>query len=142
LALELGAQVALDPGSDDVVVGIRAMASGGVDFVLNTTTLTASLLDGQRVLAARGVLGFVSATREPFVAPLFSLLASGQSLRGIVGGDAAPRQCIPLLLDYWRQGRFPVDRLVQQYPFEKIAEAFAACRAGTAIKPVLQVSKA
>ncbi len=61
----------------------------------------------QRVLGARGVLGFVSATREPFTAPLFPMLVGGQSLRGIVGGDSLPRRTIPQLLEFWRQGRFP-----------------------------------
>ena len=110
-----------------------------MDFALNTTTFAAVLAMAQRVLGARGVLGFVSATREPFTAPLFPMLVGGQSLRGIVGGDSQPRRTIPLLLEYWRQGRFPVERLITRFAFADIAAAFAACRAGTAIKPVLEV---
>jgi aryl-alcohol dehydrogenase len=139
LALELGAQLAIDPTGADVPAQLRKAAPGGVDFALNTTTLASALLDAQRCLAARGVLGFVSATREPFVAPLFPLLVGGQSLRGIVGGDSAPQRFIPILLEYWRQGRFPVDKLVTPFPFADIATAFAACRSGVAVKPVLKV---
>jgi aryl-alcohol dehydrogenase len=139
LALELGATVALDP-ADDVEAAIRRIAGRGVDFALNTTTFAAVLAMAQRVLGARGVLGFVSATREPFTAPLFPMLVGGQSLRGIVGGDSQPRRTIPLLLEYWRQGRFPVERLITRFAFADIAAAFAACRAGTAIKPVLEVA--
>jgi aryl-alcohol dehydrogenase len=139
LALQLGAQLAIDPASDDVPSQVRKAAPGGVDFALNTTTLASALLDAQRCLAARGVLGFVSATRDPFVAPLFPMLVGGQSLRGIVGGDSAPQRFIPLLLEYWRQGRFPVDKLITIFPFADIAAAFAACRAGVAVKPVLRI---
>jgi aryl-alcohol dehydrogenase len=140
LALELGATLALDPAVDDVEVKVRAVVGRGVDFALNTTTLAPVLAMAQRVLGARGVLGFVSATREPFTAPLFPMLVGGQSLRGIVGGDSLPRRTIPQLLEFWRQGRFPVDRLITRFAFADIAAAFAACRAGTAIKPVLEVN--
>jgi len=139
LALELGATAALDP-ADDVEAEVHRIAGRGVDFALNTTTFAAVLALAQRVLGARGVLGFVSATREPFTAPLFPMLVGGQSMRGIVGGDSQPRRTIPLLLEYWRQGRFPVERLITRFAFADIAAAFAACRAGTAIKPVLEVT--
>jgi aryl-alcohol dehydrogenase len=86
------------------------------------------------------VLGFVSATREPFTAPLFPMLVGGQALRGIVGGDSLPRRTIPQLLEFWRQGRFPLERLITRFAFADIGAAFAACRAGTAIKPVLEVN--
>ncbi len=140
LALELGATMALDPAVDDVESRVRGAVGRGVDFALNTTTLAPVLALAQRVLGARAVLGFVSATREPFTAPLFPMLVGGQSLRGIVGGDSLPRRTIPQLLEFWRQGRFPVERLITRFAFADIAAAFAACRAGTAIKPVLEVS--
>lgn len=140
LAMELGATMALDPTVDDVEAKIGGAVGRGVDFALNTTSVAAVLATAQRVLGARGVLGFVSATRDPFTAPLFPMLVGGQSLRGIMGGDSLPRRTIPQLLEFWRQGRFPVERLITRFTFADIAAAFAACRAGTAIKPVLEVS--
>jgi aryl-alcohol dehydrogenase len=110
-----------------------------VDYALNTTTVPAIFDAGQKVLGARGVLGFVSATPQPYTMSLYPLLVGGQSLRGIVGGDASPPQMIPLLLDYWRQGRFPVDRLIRQFDFAEISAAFEACRSGAVIKPVLRM---
>lgn len=141
LALELGATDVVDPAAGDVVAAVRAACPDGVDFALNTTTLPAVFEAGQRVLAARGVLGFVSGTAQPFAFPLYPLLVGGQSLRGLVGGDADPQSFIPLLLDYWRQGRFPVERLVRVFPFAQIGAAFEACRTGEAIKPVLSVQQ-
>jgi aryl-alcohol dehydrogenase len=137
LALELGATDVVDPADGDVVAAVREHCPDGVDFALNTTTLPAVFEAGQRVLAARGVLGFVSGAQQPFAFPLYPLLVGGQSLRGLVGGDADPHTFIPLLLDYWRQGRFPVDQLISVFPFEQIGAAFEACQTGAAIKPVL-----
>ncbi len=36
--------------------------------------------------------------------PMFKILAGGRVVRGILGGDAAPRQFIPMLIRYWQQG--------------------------------------
>jgi aryl-alcohol dehydrogenase len=139
LALELGATDVIDPSAGDPVAAVRAACPDGVDFALNTTTVPAVFEAGQRVLGARGVLGFVSGTPQPFAFPLYPLLVGGQSLRGLVGGDADPQTFIPLLLDYWRQGRFPVERLIQLFPFGDIGAAFDACRTGAVIKPVLSI---
>jgi aryl-alcohol dehydrogenase len=68
-----------------------------------------------------------------------SLLAGGRKLQGILGGSAAPQVFIPLLIDFWRQGRFPFDRLVAEFPFQDIGEAWAECTAGSVLKPVLKM---
>ena len=47
---------------------------------------------------------------------------------------------IPLLLELWRQGRFPVDRIIETFPFEQINEAADAAHSGRVIKPVLTMS--
>ena len=41
------------------------------------------------------------------------------------------------MIDLWRQGRFPFDRLVRTYPFADIATAWADTTAGRVVKPVL-----
>jgi aryl-alcohol dehydrogenase len=61
-------------------------------------------------------------------------------LRGILGGDAAPRSFIPRLIDHWQQGRFPFERLIRFYPFEAIGEAFGDMARAQAIKPVLRMA--
>ena len=141
LALELGATAAIDPGSGDVVEAVRALLPGGADFVFNTTAQSQVIDAGLAMLGMRGVLGFVSAPPQPWTTKLFPLLAGGKSLRGILGGDAAPQIAIPLLLDYWRQGRFPLERLITHYSFDDIATAFGAVHNGSAIKPVLQMEQ-
>ena len=57
-----------------------------------------------------------------------TLLAGGRKLQGILGGGAAPQVFIPRLIDFWRAGRFPFDRLISVFPFENIADAWAAGR--------------
>ncbi len=44
---------------------------------------------------------------------------------------------IPQLAELWRQGRFPIARLVSTFCFDEINDAVAAMEAGDAIKPVV-----
>jgi aryl-alcohol dehydrogenase len=95
-----------------------------------------------QVLGMRGVAGFVSAPPQPFATSLQTLLHGGRALRGIIGGDAAPQVAIPLLLDFWRQGRFPLEKLITQFDFEDIGAAFEAFHHASVIKPVLRMAAA
>jgi aryl-alcohol dehydrogenase len=140
LALELGATDAIDSGAGDAAEAVRAILPEGVDFSLNTTAIPAVFDAAVKVLGMMGTAGFVTAPPTAWTTMLQPLLAGGRSVRGIINGSAAPQVAIPMLLDHWRQGRFPVDRLVRNYPFDRIAEAFDDCHHGIAIKPVLQMA--
>jgi aryl-alcohol dehydrogenase len=64
-------------------------------------------------------------------------LLYGRTLRGIIAGEAEPRQFIPELVALIDAGAFPLAKLVQFFPFDRIDEALAAMRAGAVVKPVL-----
>jgi aryl-alcohol dehydrogenase len=66
-------------------------------------------------------------------------LLLGRTLRGIVQGDSIPQIFIPKLVELYRSGRFPIDRLVRTYEFADINQAFADAAQGTVIKPVLMM---
>jgi aryl-alcohol dehydrogenase len=73
----------------------------------------------------------------PVAVPPGALLLKGRSLRGSMGGHINPTVFIPRLLELHRQGRFPVDRLVRNYPFADVSTAIADSLSGASIKPVL-----
>ena len=50
-----------------------------------------------------------------------------------------PQLFIPELVEYYRQGRFPFDKLVEFYDFENINQAFEDSRTGKTIKPVVKM---
>ena len=47
----------------------------------------------------------------------------GRILRGIIEGDSVPDIFIPQMVELWRQGRFPFDKLIKEYPLTKIQKA-------------------
>jgi aryl-alcohol dehydrogenase len=75
----------------------------------------------------------------PLTSPLIGLL-NGRTVRGIIQGDAVPRLFIPKLIDLYRSGRFPFDRLIRFYDFAEINEAVEDIKKGQTIKAVLKVS--
>jgi aryl-alcohol dehydrogenase len=136
LARELGATHAFH-SDDEAVKQIRAVTGRGVRCSFNTTNVPAVHTMALEVLAMNGTAGFVAAPRGEWSPKMFPMLAGGRQLRGILGGDAHPGQFLPRLIDYWRQGRFPFERLLTFYSFRDIGRAFADVHHGRVIKPVL-----
>ncbi len=141
LARELGATDCIAADEDDVAKKVRAVTGRGVDFSFNTTTVPEVHTIALEVLAMNGTAGFVAAPKGEWAPKMFAMLAGGRQLRGILGGDAHPGLFLPKLVDYWRQGRFPFDRLLTFYPFAEIDRAFADAHSGKAIKPVLLIGE-
>jgi aryl-alcohol dehydrogenase len=139
LAKELGATDTVNPNEGDVVKALRQLVPGGIDFTLNTTSIPDVFTQALDCLAVRGTAGFVTSPRGEWKPQMFPILAGARKLQGIVGGDAAPQFFIPMLIDYYRQGRLPFDRLIRFYRFEDIAAAFADMQRGETIKPVLRM---
>jgi aryl-alcohol dehydrogenase len=139
LALELGATDAIDASEGNPAQAIRERTRYGVDFSLNTTRSAEVFTQALVCLAPRGVAGFVGAPLDSWAPDLFHILSGGRSVRGILGGDASPGLFIPLLIEYYRQGRLPFDRLIRFYPFADIARALADCEHGTTVKAVLRM---
>ena len=139
LARELGATDTIDASTGDAGKAIRDLTRYGVDFSFNTTRSGAIFTQAMECLAPRGVAGFVGAPIEPWTPDMFHILSGGRTLRGILGGDSSPGLFIPLLIEYFRQGRLPFDRLVKFYPFAEIAQAFHDCERGVAVKAILRM---
>lgn len=137
LALELGATHAVDASQEDSVEAVRAILPHGADFSFNTTVSAAVFDNAMRVLGMEGTQGFVTRPRKPWTPDMMQMLAGGRGLKGILGGSAAPRIVIPKLIDLWKQGRFPLERLITTYPFAEFDRAWQDCSAGAVVKPVL-----
>jgi aryl-alcohol dehydrogenase len=139
LALELGATDAIDASAGSPAQSILERTRYGVDFSFNTTRSPEVFTQAMQCLAPRGVAGFVGAPLGQWTPDMFQILSGGRTVRGILGGDASPGLFIPLLIEYYRQGRLPFDRLIRCYPFEDIAQAFADCEHGVTVKAVLRM---
>jgi len=141
LAADLGATHAIDPAAEDPNEAIRALAPDGLQFALEMSGVPAVLQQAISTLAPGGACGLVGAppvgTRFPL--DVHEILSFGRRLQGIVIGDAVPSRFLPELVGYWEDGRLPLERLVETFPFEQIDAAIEAARSGRTVKAVIEI---
>jgi len=89
-----------------------------------------------RMLGTAVVLG---ATGDLTFNVQMELMGPAKSLIGVIEGNSVPRLFIPQMLRYYKEGRFPVDRLIQYYDFADINQALADSSAGKVIKAVVKM---
>jgi len=139
MARQLGATHTVRAGpSVSVAEEIRKIVPGGVGYAFDNTGRVESNEQAIESLAAKGCFGFCAIPAE---APKMSrVMLRGLSIRGIVQGDSVPDTFIPHLVELHLNGRFPFDKLVTKYPFEKINQAIEDQAAGKVVKPVFTFS--
>jgi aryl-alcohol dehydrogenase len=69
--------------------------------------------------------------------PILATESGGRHSCRITQSESVPQRFVPELIDLYRQGIFPFDRLIQFYEFDAINQAIHVNHNGTALKPVL-----
>ncbi len=114
LAKEVGATDVVNSSQGDLTGRLKELTGGvGVNFIVDTTGLQDVIASAFAALSVRGRLGVVGVSPAGTRIDLdpWSFLA-GRSVEGNMEGDVVPSIFIPFLIDLYRQGRFPFDRLV------------------------------
>ncbi len=141
LARELGATHTVNAGDGDPAAAIVALTGIGVDFALEATGIPSVIRQAVDSLAQHGTCGIVGAAPVGSTVTLdvLHLMTGGRTLRGIVEGESTPSLFIPALAELYVQGRFPFDKLVTFYPFERISEAIHDSETGAVVKAVVRM---
>lgn len=138
LAKSLGATDIIDPTEGDPVARIVELTQGGADYSLECTALPAVFRQAVDSLCVTGVCGLVGAApMGTEVALDMNSIMFGRTVKGIIEGDSIPDQFIPQMVDLYRRGRFPLDKLVTFYSLEEINNAVADSEQGKVVKAVL-----
>ncbi len=138
-AREFGATHTINPLEADPVETIRDITHGGVDFILETTGSGRVIRQAVDALAFRGKCGLVG-TPSPGEEMHLAIqpMHQGRSIFGILEGDAISDIFIPMMIELYRQGRFPFDRMITFYSLDQINEAVADAESGKVLKAVLR----
>jgi len=138
LARELGATHVLRGDEVDAVAEIRQIAPAGLAYSLECVGVPKLLEQAIAVLGPRGVCGLLGVSAPGATANVeMGVLLSGRTVMGIIEGDADPKTFVPQMLDWYRAGQFPFDRLIRTYPFADINRAVEDMEYGRVVKPVL-----
>jgi aryl-alcohol dehydrogenase len=139
-AKELGATHTVNANEVDPVKAILDITGGGVEFSLECVGNPKVLRQAVDVLPRLGVCGLLGVVPPGTEVALdMDLIMNGRAVKGILGGDAIPDLFIPRLIELYRQGRLPFDRLITFYPFEGINQAVEDMEKGRVVKPVLRL---
>jgi aryl-alcohol dehydrogenase len=140
LAMELGATHIVNAGSGDLTAALLAATGGkGVNYVLDTTAVPSVLSTAAQALSIKGTLALVGAA-APGTEVTFEIglsLVKGWKFQTIIQGSSVPQRFIPRLVELWKQGRFPLDKLIKTYKHDEINAAFADSESGATVKPVI-----
>jgi aryl-alcohol dehydrogenase len=142
LALSLGATHVVNSLVRDPVAEVRRITGKGADFSLECSGRAEVLRQAIDCLGIFGTCGIVGATKEGTEAAfnVNDVMIPGRRIMGIVQGDVVAKTFIPTLIELYRQGRFPFDRLVRFYEFADINQAVEDSEAGVTIKPILRIA--
>jgi len=143
-AQELGATHVINTEeTPDLQARIRDICIRGVDYVVDCAGVPSLIAASLGSLAPLGTLGLVAVPptmSQKLEVPWFSLMNGGQRIQGFVEGNSVPEVFIPHLVDLYREGSFPFDRLIKSYAFEQINEAVDEQESGKVLKSVLKFS--
>ena len=118
LALELGATHVINPKqTENVLEKIKELSGGGVNYALDTTGIPDVIAIAVETMLPNGMLGLIAVPP-----PEATLPANMMSM---------------LVLEYYKAGKFPFDKLIKTFAFDQINEAAKASESGEAIKPVM-----
>ncbi|MGB3809463.1 MAG: NAD(P)-dependent alcohol dehydrogenase [Parvibaculum sp.] len=140
LAIELGATHVIDPATaPDLIAALRAILPHGVDYAFDTTGIPPLQQATMGCLAPHGTFGIVgiSPPGTPVPGDMTTVMTFGHTIKGIIEGDSEPDVFIPQMMDLYKAGRFPFDRLIRTYPFSEINRAIAEQHHGDCVKVVL-----
>lgn len=140
MARELGATDTINTKEVDLTEEIIRLTDGhGADYILDTTARPEVIRQAADAVAHRGTFGLVGAA-APGTEASFEIglsLIKGWTFTTIVQGSSVPQVFIPKLIELWKQGDFPFDKIVRQYPFQDINTGFEDSASGKTIKPVV-----
>jgi len=68
---------------------------------------------------------------------LVPFMVTGKQLLGSMEGGVRPADYIPRMIQWHRQGNFPIDKLVKYYKVEEFEKAIHDMEEGITVKPIL-----
>ncbi len=139
IAKEFGATHVINSAEKNPVEQIQAITGMGVDYTIETTAvptvyrqaLESLNLTGECVLLGAPPIG----TEVTFDMQSF---LTGKKTRGVIEGDSIPQIIVPQMIELYKQGKFPFDKMIKFYDAKDINQAVADSEKGVTIKPVIR----
>ncbi|KAJ5925761.1 hypothetical protein N7454_007271 [Penicillium verhagenii] len=143
LARELGATDCVNTlamNSPEMVDAVREITNDlGSTVTLDTTGVPALIRQGLNMTGLRGKVIQVGTAPETAILdiPIHEFMTSGRQFIGVIEGDAVPQTFIPQMIQWFREGKLPLQKIVTFYQADQFQTAIRDMQSGLTIKPVL-----
>jgi len=109
----------------------------GAEYFIDTCGVQSVIDSGFKALARLGTVVPLAVKKEITV-PLLTMVIGGITVAGVAASHAWSKQdFIPELIQYYKEGKFPFDKLNTYYAFEDINKALEDVKGGHTIKAVV-----
>jgi Zn-dependent alcohol dehydrogenase len=143
-AKEMGATHVIDssklPEGQTLVQAVREVADGlGPTITVDTTGVGALIQASVDFARNRGKIVQVGSAPFDFKLELtvFDFMVRGLQYLGAVEGQAYPPDFVPKMIQWRKEGKFPVDKMMKFMPADQFETALHEMHDGTTIKPIL-----
>lgn len=142
IAKDLGATRVLDTSDSGVNLAqdIRKLLNDQrISYAIETTGNISVINNAIQALGQRGKLIQVGIPRpgSDLTIPLSEFYRANKIYETHLLGDTCGQVMVPRMLEWYRDGRFPIEKIVQFVPIESVLDALLGMEGGTIIKPVL-----
>jgi aryl-alcohol dehydrogenase len=138
-ARELGATHVINAAEKNPVEEIQAITGGGANYTIETTALPAVFRQAVEALEYTGECVWLAAPTPGTEATVnMGTFLSGRKARGTLEGDSIPQKFIPELIELYKQGKFPLDKIVKYYDAKDFNQAVEDAEKGVTIKPIIR----
>jgi Zn-dependent alcohol dehydrogenase len=144
-ALSFGATDAVlaDRDPDVTAERVREVTGGGVDYAIEATGRPDAMRAAFLSTRIRGTAVLIGIPRADAVVelPALSIPRMERRVMGSLYGSSRPERDFAVILDQYRRGRLPLDRLIShRLPLDEIEQAFELLTSGSSLRTVLDLS--
>ena len=140
MALQLGAQHAIDPADSNAVQQVKDFTGGGVHIALEFAGVI-NALEFAYAATKRGGTTVTAGLPHPYKTFSLSpalLVGEERTLKGSYLGSCIPARDIPAFISLYQTGRLPVNKLLSHtIALEQINEGFERLAGGDALRQVV-----
>ena len=139
-AKELGATHCFDSRSNDFVDEIKELTSGGVDYAVDLAGVMSAMEAAYKIIRYGGALVTAGLTpvNTEFSFNHSDLVAQEKSILGSYMGSCVPVRDVPRFLNLYKQGRLPVEKLIDdKIGFKDLNAGFDKLDDGKVVRQIL-----
>jgi Zn-dependent alcohol dehydrogenase len=141
-ATELGATapIAWRGSAEETAEAVREASGGGVDYAIEATGRPEAMRAAFLSTRTRGAAVLIGIPREDaeLSVPALTIPRMERRILGSLYGSSRPERDFGRILELYRSGRLPLDKLVShRLPLDELGEAFDVLRSGEARRVVV-----